>query len=44
MQRYFEETASPKASWKMSSSVVVMEELSNEMLPDVLDLAQNLIT
>ena len=44
MQRYFEETASLKASWKMSSSVVVMEELSNEMLPDVLDLAQNLIT
>ena len=44
MQRYFEETASIKASWKMSSSVVVIKELSNEMVPHVLDLAQNLIT
>ena len=34
MQRCFEETASLKASWKMSSSVIVMEELSNEMLSD----------
>ena len=39
MERHFEETASKSASRKLSSSVVVMEELSNEMVPDVLDLS-----
>ena len=38
MERHFEETASKSASRKLSSSVV-MEELSNEMVPDVLDLS-----
>ena len=37
-ERHFEETASKNASRKLSS-VVVMEELSNEMVPDVLDLS-----
>ena len=39
MERHFEETASKSASRKLSSSVVVMEELSNEMVPDVSDLS-----
>ena len=34
-----EETASKSGSRKLSSSVVVMEELSNEMVPDVSDLS-----
>ena len=37
MERHFEETTSKCASQKLSSSVVVMEELSNEMVPDVSD-------
>ena len=38
MERHFEETASKSASRKLSSSVV-LEELSNEMVPDVSDLS-----
>ena len=33
MERHFEETASKSASRKLSSSVVVMEELLRESLP-----------
>ena len=39
MERHFEETASKSGSWKLSSSVVVVEELSNEMVPGVSDLS-----
>ena len=39
MERHFEETASKSGSWKLSSSVVVVEELSNEMVQDVSDLS-----
>ena len=39
MERHFEEAASKSASRKLSSSVVVMEELSNEMVPGVSDLS-----
>ena len=39
MERHFEEDASKSGSRKLSSSVVVVEELSNEIVPDVSDLS-----